>query len=40
MGSRFADDRPSYASMLRNVTNQVDFIGYADEESIPCFCGD
>ena len=39
MGSRFSDDRPSYAAMLKNSQDQIDFIGH-DEEAIPCFCGD
>jgi 3'-phosphoadenosine 5'-phosphosulfate sulfotransferase (PAPS reductase)/FAD synthetase len=38
-GSRFADDRPSYADMLKRTGEQVDFIGH-NEESIPCLCGD
>jgi hypothetical protein len=39
-GSHFRDDRPSYAAMLHNAQSQTDFIGYGDEEAIPCFCGD
>jgi 3'-phosphoadenosine 5'-phosphosulfate sulfotransferase (PAPS reductase)/FAD synthetase len=38
-GARFADDRPSYAAMMKAAADQVDFIGH-DEEAIPCFCGD
>jgi 3'-phosphoadenosine 5'-phosphosulfate sulfotransferase (PAPS reductase)/FAD synthetase len=38
-GARFADDRPSYASMLKSAGDQVDFIGH-QEEAIACFCGD
>jgi 3'-phosphoadenosine 5'-phosphosulfate sulfotransferase (PAPS reductase)/FAD synthetase len=38
-GARFRSDRPSYAAMLRNVENQIDFIWH-EEEGIPCFCGD
>jgi 3'-phosphoadenosine 5'-phosphosulfate sulfotransferase (PAPS reductase)/FAD synthetase len=38
-GARFRSDRPSYAEMLRNAENQIDFIGH-EEEGIPCFCGD
>ena len=37
-GARFRKDRPSYAAMLQQAADQVDFIGH--EESIPCFCGD
>jgi 3'-phosphoadenosine 5'-phosphosulfate sulfotransferase (PAPS reductase)/FAD synthetase len=36
----FAKDRPSYAAMLHAAQTQQDFIGHADEEAIPCFCGD
>jgi len=39
-GARFADDRPSYAAMLHNVSAQQDFIGHGDEEAIACLCGD
>jgi len=37
-GARFRSDRPSYADMLKNSEDQVDM--FADEEPIPCFCGD
>ena len=40
MGSRFADDRASYAAMLQSVSAQQDFIGFDDEEAISCLCGD
>lgn len=39
-GAVFRSDRPSYAAMLRNATEQTDFIGYDGEEGIACFCGD
>lgn len=39
-GAVFRSDRPSYAAMLRNATEQADFIGYDGEEGIACFCGD
>jgi len=39
-GAVFRSDRPSYAAMFKNVTDQADFIGYDDEEGIACFCGD
>ena len=40
-GSRFRIDRPNYAAMLKNASDQADAFGYdAEEEAIPCFCGD
>ena len=39
-GARFRSDRASYAQMQQNAANQVDAIGYDNEEGIPCFCGD
>jgi hypothetical protein len=39
IGASFRSDRPTYAQMLENVQQQVDFIGH-DEEAIACFCGD
>lgn len=39
-GAVFRSDRPSYAAMLQNATNQGDLYGHADEEAIACFCGD
>jgi 3'-phosphoadenosine 5'-phosphosulfate sulfotransferase (PAPS reductase)/FAD synthetase len=38
-GAVFRSDRPSYAAMLQNASQQHDFIGH-DEEAIACFCGD
>jgi len=38
-GAVFRSDRPTYAQMLENTKQQVDFIGH-DEEAIACFCGD
>lgn len=38
-GAVFRSDRPTYAQMLENTKQQVDFIGH-DEYPIPCFCGD
>lgn len=37
--SRFRDDRPSYADMLRFSQDQRDMFD-AEEEAIPCLCGD
>lgn len=37
--SRFRDDRPSYAAMLKFSTQQADMFD-ANEEGISCFCGD
>jgi len=37
-GAVFRSDRPSYAAMLKNAEQQVDFFGH--EEPIACFCGD
>jgi len=39
-GAVFRSDRPSYAAMFRNASDQADFIGYDGEEGIACFCGD
>jgi 3'-phosphoadenosine 5'-phosphosulfate sulfotransferase (PAPS reductase)/FAD synthetase len=39
IGGTFRSDRPSYASMLNNVRQQVDMFS-GEDESIPCFCGD
>lgn len=36
--ARFRDDRPSYAEMAKFAEKQQDM--FADEEGIPCFCGD
>ena len=38
-GARFRSDRPSYAEMLKFTQEQRDMFA-ADNESIPCFCGD
>lgn len=38
-GAVFRSDRPTYAQMLENTKQQMDFIGH-DEEAIACFCGD
>jgi 3'-phosphoadenosine 5'-phosphosulfate sulfotransferase (PAPS reductase)/FAD synthetase len=35
-GTKFRTDRPSYAELINNKTNQ----GNLFEEDIPCFCGD
>jgi 3'-phosphoadenosine 5'-phosphosulfate sulfotransferase (PAPS reductase)/FAD synthetase len=37
-GAVFRSDRPSYAAMLANASEQADFFGH--EEAVPCFCGD
>lgn len=37
--SRFRDDRPSYAEMLRFSQEQLDMFD-KNEEAIACFCGD
>lgn len=39
-GAVFRSDRPRYQAMMDNVANQGDWIGYEDDESISCFCGD
>jgi 3'-phosphoadenosine 5'-phosphosulfate sulfotransferase (PAPS reductase)/FAD synthetase len=40
-GGRFRSDRPSYAAMLKNATDQADAFGFDPEESgIEWFCGD
>lgn len=39
-GAVFRSDRPTYAQMLDNTKQQVDFIGHEDDEAIACFCGD
>jgi 3'-phosphoadenosine 5'-phosphosulfate sulfotransferase (PAPS reductase)/FAD synthetase len=40
-GAVFRSDRPSYAAMLKNATDQADAFGFDPEESgIECFCGD
>jgi 3'-phosphoadenosine 5'-phosphosulfate sulfotransferase (PAPS reductase)/FAD synthetase len=39
-GSRFRDDRPSYQSILENVSAQVDMYGYDEEDTLACFCGE
>lgn len=36
--ARFRDDRPSYAEMAKFAERQQDM--FADDEGIPCFCGD
>jgi 3'-phosphoadenosine 5'-phosphosulfate sulfotransferase (PAPS reductase)/FAD synthetase len=38
-GGRFRSDRPSYAAMLQNVSDQSDAFGH-DEEAIACYCGE
>jgi len=38
-GARFRKDRASYADMMKFATEQTDFF-MADDETIPCFCGD
>lgn len=37
-GAKFRTDRPSYAEMARFADRQQDM--FADDEGIPCFCGD
>ncbi len=37
-GAKFRTDRPSYAQMASFSKNQMDM--FADDEGIPCFCGD
>lgn len=40
-GAVFRLDRPSYAAMLKNATDQKDAFGFDEaEEGIECFCGD
>lgn len=41
-GAFFRNDRPSYATMHANATEQVDLFGFIedDEPAIACFCGD
>jgi 3'-phosphoadenosine 5'-phosphosulfate sulfotransferase (PAPS reductase)/FAD synthetase len=40
-GAVFRSDRPSYAAMLKNATDQTDAFGFDPEEpAIECFCGD
>jgi 3'-phosphoadenosine 5'-phosphosulfate sulfotransferase (PAPS reductase)/FAD synthetase len=40
-GAVFRSDRPSYAAMLKNATDQKDAFGFDPEEAaIECFCGD
>jgi hypothetical protein len=40
-GAVFPSDRPSYAAMLKNATDQKDAFGFdVDEQPIECFCGD
>ena len=38
-GAKFRKDRPSYAELKKFAVNQGDMFD-ADEEGIPCFCGD
>lgn len=38
-GARFRKDRPSYAQLKQFAINQMDMFD-ANEEAIPCFCGD
>lgn len=38
-GDRFRKDRPSYKEMMEFAKKQTDMF-MADDESIPCFCGD
>jgi hypothetical protein len=38
-GAVFRSDRPSYKSMIKFSTEQVDMFD-ENEESIACFCGD
>jgi 3'-phosphoadenosine 5'-phosphosulfate sulfotransferase (PAPS reductase)/FAD synthetase len=38
-GARFADDRQSYAAILKNAVEQRDMFDHG-EEAIACFCGD
>jgi 3'-phosphoadenosine 5'-phosphosulfate sulfotransferase (PAPS reductase)/FAD synthetase len=37
-GAKFRTDRPSYAEMAKFAERQQDM--FADDEGIPCFCGD
>lgn len=37
-GAKFRTDRPSYAEMAKFADRQQDM--FADDEGIPCFCGD
>jgi 3'-phosphoadenosine 5'-phosphosulfate sulfotransferase (PAPS reductase)/FAD synthetase len=39
-GSRFRDDRPSYAAMKLMAEQQRPLQGFEHEESLSCFCGD
>lgn len=39
IGGTFRKDRPSYAELKKFAVNQGDMFD-ADEEGIPCFCGD
>jgi 3'-phosphoadenosine 5'-phosphosulfate sulfotransferase (PAPS reductase)/FAD synthetase len=39
-GGFFRNDRPSYQQMHDYALAQVDMFDAADDESIPCFCGD
>jgi 3'-phosphoadenosine 5'-phosphosulfate sulfotransferase (PAPS reductase)/FAD synthetase len=38
-GAVFRSDRPSYAAMLQNVTDQKDAFGFEDD-AIACYCGE
>ena len=38
IGGTFRSDRPSYAEMAKFAERQQDM--FADDEGIPCFCGD
>jgi 3'-phosphoadenosine 5'-phosphosulfate sulfotransferase (PAPS reductase)/FAD synthetase len=39
INGRFSKDRASYAEMMKFAQEQTDFFT-ADDETIPCFCGD
>jgi 3'-phosphoadenosine 5'-phosphosulfate sulfotransferase (PAPS reductase)/FAD synthetase len=41
-GASFRNDRPSYATMVKNAEEQVDAFGFLpdDEPGMACFCGD
>ena len=38
-GAVFRSDRPSYASMIKFASEQIDMFD-PNEEAIACFCGD
>ena len=40
IGGRFHKDQPAYEKMKVIATDQGNLFDFADDESIPCFCGD